>query len=54
LNGAGRRHAIAGLSNPEIAGRLSITTRTVESHMTSILRRLGVRSRYQLLETLHR
>jgi DNA-binding CsgD family transcriptional regulator len=45
---------IAGLSNSEVAERLSISTRTVESHMTAILRRAGLRSRYQLLEMLHR
>jgi DNA-binding CsgD family transcriptional regulator/tetratricopeptide (TPR) repeat protein len=45
---------IAGLSNPEVAERLSIATRTVESHMTAILRRAGLRSRYQLLEMFHR
>jgi DNA-binding CsgD family transcriptional regulator/tetratricopeptide (TPR) repeat protein len=45
---------IAGLSNMEVAERLSITTRTVETHMTAILRRVGLRSRYQLLEMLQR
>jgi DNA-binding CsgD family transcriptional regulator len=46
--------AIAGLSNREIGERLSISARTVECHMTSILRRLGLRSRYQLLESVGR
>jgi len=44
--------AIAELSNREIADKLSITVRTVESHMTSILRRMGLRSRHQLVETV--
>ena len=37
-----------GLTNREIAVRLHITERTVESHMTSILSRLGLRSRWQI------
>jgi DNA-binding CsgD family transcriptional regulator len=41
--------AIVGLSNREIGERLSISARTVECHMTSILRRMGLRSRHQLL-----
>jgi DNA-binding CsgD family transcriptional regulator len=44
--------AIVGLSNREIGERLSISVRTVESHMTSILRRMGLRSRHQLLESV--
>jgi len=46
--------AIAGLSNREIADRLSITVRTVESHMTSVLSRMGLRSRHQLLESIRK
>jgi len=44
--------AIVGLSNREIGERLSIAVRTVECHMTSILRRMGLRSRHQLLESV--
>jgi DNA-binding CsgD family transcriptional regulator len=46
--------AILGLTNREIGERLSISTRTVECHMTSILRRMGLRSRYQLLQSAGR
>jgi DNA-binding NarL/FixJ family response regulator len=46
--------AILGLSNREIGERLSISARTVECHMTSILRRMGLRSRHQLLEWVRR
>jgi DNA-binding CsgD family transcriptional regulator/tetratricopeptide (TPR) repeat protein len=44
--------AIVGLSNREIGERLAISARTVECHMTSILHRLGLRSRHQLLESV--
>jgi DNA-binding CsgD family transcriptional regulator/tetratricopeptide (TPR) repeat protein len=46
--------AIVGLSNREIGERLAISARTVECHMTSILRRMGLRSRHQLLESVGR
>ncbi|MGA2761093.1 MAG: helix-turn-helix transcriptional regulator [Candidatus Cybelea sp.] len=46
--------AILGLSNREIGERLSISARTVECHMTSILRRMNLRSRHQLLESVRR
>jgi DNA-binding CsgD family transcriptional regulator len=41
---------LRGLTNRTIAKMLSISEHTVESHMTSILNRLGLRSRWQLLD----
>ena len=43
---------LKGLSNRAIAEHLSIKERTVETHMTSIMNRLGLRSRYQLVGAL--
>ncbi len=34
-----------GMTDREIAGGLSISPRTVESHVSSLLRKLGVRNR---------
>ena len=40
--------AIDGLSNPEIAARLVISVRTVESHIHQVMRKLGVSTRRAL------
>lgn len=40
--------ALRGFTNRAIARELSISEHTVESHMTSIMNRLGIRSRHQL------
>jgi DNA-binding NarL/FixJ family response regulator len=37
-----------GLTNAEVAARLVLTTRTVESHLTQVYAKLGVRSRTEL------
>jgi DNA-binding CsgD family transcriptional regulator/tetratricopeptide (TPR) repeat protein len=39
---------IDGLTNREIADRLSVTEKTVETHLASIFGKLGIRSRLQL------
>lgn len=41
--------ALQGLTNREIACQLAISAHTVEAHMSSILNRLGIRSRWQLV-----
>lgn len=40
---------LKGLTNREIAERLAISKHTVDSHVASIIGRLGIRSRYQLM-----
>jgi DNA-binding CsgD family transcriptional regulator len=42
-----------GLSNPQIAGQLLISRRTVEYHLHKIFRKLGVSSRTQVARELH-
>jgi DNA-binding NarL/FixJ family response regulator len=43
---------IEGLTNREIASQLAITKHTVDSHVASIIERLGVRSRHQLADVI--
>jgi DNA-binding CsgD family transcriptional regulator len=43
---------VAGRSNKEIAGELFVAVRTVESNLTRIYAKLGVRSRTELIARL--
>lgn len=42
---------VDGLTNPEIGAALSISARTVQSHVAAAMRKLEVRSRTQLAVT---
>ncbi len=44
---------VLGLTNPEIAERLSVSPRTVESHRAGVQRKLGVRTRAELARVAH-
>jgi len=44
---------VAGHANKQVAAELYITVRTVESNLTSVYRKLGIRSRSQLAAALN-
>jgi DNA-binding CsgD family transcriptional regulator len=46
------RLARAGLSNPEIGGRLFLSPRTVEWHLRKVFTKLGIHSRHELSSAL--
>jgi DNA-binding CsgD family transcriptional regulator len=46
------RLARGGLTNKEIAGRLYVSTRTIEYHLHKVFTKLGIASRHQLDKTL--
>jgi DNA-binding CsgD family transcriptional regulator len=46
------KHAAAGLSNREIAAELFLSTKTVEMRLSTVYRKLGIRSRSQLFARL--
>jgi len=48
------RHVVEGLSNPQIATRMFLSRRTVQSHVSSILTKLSVSSRLELAVTASR
>jgi DNA-binding NarL/FixJ family response regulator len=43
---------VLGLTNVEIADRMSVSPKTVEKHLASIFRKLGLRSRWQIAARL--
>lgn len=44
--------AAQGLSNPDIAAMMSLSRRTVETHVSRILAKLGARSRHEIAEAM--
>ena len=48
------RHLAGGATNQQIADHLVLSRRTVEEHVSNILRKLGVRSRHRVAAVLGR
>jgi DNA-binding CsgD family transcriptional regulator len=46
--------AAAGRSNRQIAGQMQLSVRTVESHLQRVYDKLGISSRHELADALHR
>jgi len=46
------KHATEGMTNNQIAALLYVSAKTVEMHLSSAYRKLGIRSRTQLIERL--
>lgn len=47
-------HLAGGVTNQQIADHLVLSRRTVEEHVSNILRKLGVRSRHRVAAVLGR
>jgi len=41
---------VEGLTNPQIAGRLSLSVRTVEMHRGNLMKKLGVNTQTELVK----
>ena len=47
------RHAIRGMSNRDIAGKIGVSVRTVEGHLYQVFAKLGITSRTELENWVH-